>query len=125
MESSLQTPILNAYGMSEAQCIAAEPSPESHRVPGALGLARCEIRTVDDNGIALGPHKTDEIVVRGSRLFPGYLDDPAANATAFLPDGWFRTGDVGFVDEAGYVHLTRQLGEDDQPGWRKDRTGRD
>ncbi|MGH2617957.1 MAG: AMP-binding enzyme [Thermomicrobiales bacterium] len=49
--------------------------------------------------------------MRGPRVFPGYLDDPEANAEAFLPGGWFRTGDLGFLDDAGFLHLTGRLGE--------------
>jgi oxalate---CoA ligase len=119
LEAALQAPILNTYGMSEAQTIAAEPFPKIKRVPGAVGLVRCEVRTVDQHGLALGAHETGEIVVRGPRVFPGYLDDPDATAAAFLADGWFRTDDVGFVDEAGYLHLTGRLGETINRGGEK------
>jgi acyl-CoA synthetase (AMP-forming)/AMP-acid ligase II len=119
LEAALQTSILNAYGMSEASLIAAEPFPEIQRVPGAVGRGSCEIRTVSEHGTPLAPHETGEIVVRGPRVFLGYLDDPEATAAAFLPDGWFRTGDVGFVDEAGYLHLTGRLGETINRGGEK------
>jgi acyl-coenzyme A synthetase/AMP-(fatty) acid ligase len=111
LEETLQAPILDNYGMSEAPSIAAASFPIVHRVPSAVGVARCEIRTVDEQGNALGQHETGEIVVRGPRVFPGYLDDPEANAAAFLPGGWFRTGDVGFLDDGGYLHLTGRLSE--------------
>jgi acyl-CoA synthetase (AMP-forming)/AMP-acid ligase II len=52
-----------------------------------------------------------EIVIRGPTLFPGYLDDAEANAAAFLADGWFRTGDVGYCDEDGFLYLTGRLDE--------------
>jgi acyl-CoA synthetase (AMP-forming)/AMP-acid ligase II len=119
LETVLQAPILNTYGMSEASFIAGEPFPTFHRVPGAVGLAQCQIRTVDEQGTPLGRHETGEIVVRGPRVFPGYLDDPDANAAAFLPDGWFRTGDIGFVDDIGYLHLTGRLGETINRGGEK------
>src|SRR4029079_397174 len=94
VESVLGVPILNAYGMSEASFIAAELFAGYHRVAGTVGIPTCEVRTVDESGAALGQHETVEIVVRGPCVFPGYLDDPAATAAAFLPDGWFRTSDV-------------------------------
>ena len=119
VESVLGVPILNAYGMSEASFIAAERFAGYHRVAGTVGIPTCEVRTVDESGAALGQHETGEIVVRGPCVFPGYLDDPAATAAAFLPDGWFRTSDVGFVDAAGYLHLTGRLGETINRGGEK------
>jgi acyl-CoA synthetase (AMP-forming)/AMP-acid ligase II len=59
----------------------------------------------------VGARETGQIVVRGPTLFPGYLDDDEANAAAFLPGGWFRTGDLGFLDDNGYLHLTGRLSE--------------
>jgi acyl-CoA synthetase (AMP-forming)/AMP-acid ligase II len=111
LESMLGAPILNTYGMSEASFIAGEPFPAIHRVPDSVGLARCETRILDERGQEVVRGERGEIVIRGPRVFPGYLDDPDANAAAFLPGGWFRTGDVGFLDEAGYLHLTDRLGE--------------
>ncbi|MGH2616815.1 MAG: AMP-binding protein [Thermomicrobiales bacterium] len=111
LEATLGAPILNTYGMSEASFIAGEPFPALHRVPGSVGLAQCEVRINDEQGAPLARHQTGEILIRGPRVFPGYLDDPAANAAAFLPGGWFRTGDLGFLDDAGYLHLTDRLGE--------------
>jgi acyl-CoA synthetase (AMP-forming)/AMP-acid ligase II len=111
LEAMLGAPILNTYGMSEASFIAGEPVPALHRVPGSVGLAQCDVRIIDERGEPLPRQQTGEIVIRGPRVFPGYLDDPAANAASFLPGGWFRTGDLGFLDDAGYLHLTDRLGE--------------
>jgi acyl-CoA synthetase (AMP-forming)/AMP-acid ligase II len=105
LESLFGAPILTGYGMSEATGIAMEPLPPMRRVPGSVGLPRCDLQLIDAHGdpVARGHH--GEIVVRGERVFPGYLDDPVANAAAFLPGGWFRTGDVGVLDDAGHLHL--------------------
>ena len=111
LESALGAPILGIYGLSEASCIACEPYPALHRVPGSVGLAKCEIRIVNEIGEPVAPQRAGEIVIRGPQVFPGYLDDPEANAAAFLPGGWFRTGDVGFFDDAEYLHLTGRLTE--------------
>jgi acyl-CoA synthetase (AMP-forming)/AMP-acid ligase II len=111
MESTLGVPILNMYGLTEATGIAAERFPPGRRVPGAVGPAWCEIRVISEDGERLGPNEAGEIVVRGPRVSPGYLDDPELNAAAFLDAGWLRTGDLGFVDEAGYVHLRGRSGE--------------
>jgi acyl-CoA synthetase (AMP-forming)/AMP-acid ligase II len=119
IESTLGIPLLNGYGMSEVSAIAGERTTGYHRVAGAVGIPFCEIQIVDEHGTPLHQHETGEIVVRGPGLFPGYLDDPEANAAAFLPDGWFRTGDAGFLDAAGYLHLTGRLGETINRGGEK------
>jgi oxalate---CoA ligase len=111
LESELGVRILNSYGMLEAPVIAGEPYAGYKRVPGAVGVPWCEVQIVAERGIPVGPGSTGEIAVRGSRVFPGYLDDPQANAAAFLEDGWFRTGDAGFLDARGYLHLTGRLSE--------------
>ena len=51
-----------------------------------------------------------EIVIRGANVTDGYIENPAANATAFT-DGWFRTGDQGVIDGEGYITLTGRLKE--------------
>ena len=56
-------------------------------------------------------NESGEIVVRGDRVFAGYLDGSEATAAAFLPGGWFRSGDLGRLDEDGYLHLTGRRGE--------------
>jgi acyl-CoA synthetase (AMP-forming)/AMP-acid ligase II len=111
LEEALGLPILNGYGMSEASGIAGELYPRLHRVPGSVGPPWCEITILGETDRTLPPLESGEIVVRGPTVFPGYLDDPDAHAAAFLPDGWFRTGDLGFRDERGYLHLTGRVDE--------------
>jgi acyl-CoA synthetase (AMP-forming)/AMP-acid ligase II len=111
LEESLGVPVLNGYGMSEASGIAGEPYPRVLRVPGSVGPPWCEMAILGATGQVLKSPETGEIVVRGPTVFPGYLDDPEANAAAFLPGGWFRTGDLGYRDDHGYLHLTGRIGE--------------
>jgi len=65
-----------------------------------------EVRIVDAAGAPLRPGVEGEFQVRGSLMFPGYFDNAEANAAAFTADGWFRTGDLAIVDEAGNVRIT-------------------
>jgi acyl-CoA synthetase (AMP-forming)/AMP-acid ligase II len=111
LEAALGAPILNRYGMNEAGVIAGESLHERRRSPGSVGRPRCALRIVAADGTPRADGRVGEIAVRGPRVFPGYLDDPAANAAAFLPGGWFRTGDLGFLDAEGDLHLTGRLGE--------------
>ena len=74
---------------------------------GSCGFPRTgmEIAIKDPAGKRLGPHEKGEICVRGPGVFAGYYNNPEANAKA-LKEGWFHTGDLGHVDEAGYLYIT-------------------
>jgi fatty-acyl-CoA synthase len=74
---------------------------------GTCGYPRTgmQVSIRDAEGRELGAHETGEICVVGPAVFAGYYDDPAANAKAFH-DGWFRTGDLGHVDDQGFVYIT-------------------
>jgi fatty-acyl-CoA synthase len=74
---------------------------------GTCGFERTgmQVSIQDDQGRELKPFETGEICVIGPAVFAGYYDNPDANAKAFR-DGWFRTGDLGHVDEEGFVYIT-------------------
>lgn len=74
---------------------------------GTCGYARTgiEIQIQDDQGRQLPPGQTGEICCIGPAVFAGYYRNPEANAKSFR-DGWFRTGDLGYMDEAGYLFIT-------------------
>jgi fatty-acyl-CoA synthase len=74
---------------------------------GTCGFERTgmQVSIQDDNGCELKPFETGEICVIGPAVFAGYYDNPEANAKAFR-DGWFRTGDLGHMDEQGFVYIT-------------------
>jgi fatty-acyl-CoA synthase len=83
----------------------AEDGPQA-RI-GTCGFERTgmQVAIQDDSGRELKPFETGEICVIGPAVFAGYYDNPEANAKAFR-DGWFRTGDLGHVDEEGFVYIT-------------------
>jgi acyl-CoA synthetase (AMP-forming)/AMP-acid ligase II len=119
-ERLLGAKVLERYGMSEAMYIAwSGPTPAEQRVGSCGRPLAAAIRILDEEGRDHSPGSDGEIVIRGPTLFPGYLDDPAANAAAFLPGGWFRTGDVGRVDEDGFLYLTGRVKEQINRGGEK------
>jgi len=74
---------------------------------GSCGFERTgmQVSIQGDDGRELKPFETGEICVIGPAVFAGYYDNPEANAKAFR-DGWFRTGDLGHMDEEGFVYIT-------------------
>jgi fatty-acyl-CoA synthase len=84
---------------------ALEDGPEA-RI-GTCGFERTgmQVQIQDDEGRELPPLQTGEICVIGLAVFAGYFENPEANAKAFR-DGWFRTGDLGHMDEQGFVYIT-------------------
>jgi acyl-CoA synthetase (AMP-forming)/AMP-acid ligase II len=96
--------VLTAYGLTEAVVATmCSPSDDARTVAHTCGrpTAGFELRTGD----------RDEILLRGPNVMLGYLDDPAATAAAVDEDGWLHTGDVGRVDDRGYLTITDRLGD--------------
>jgi acyl-CoA synthetase (AMP-forming)/AMP-acid ligase II len=111
-ERSLGALMLESFGMTEASYITSSGPSVRERHVGSCGRAAgCAVRILNDDGQPAPPGVAGEIAIRGATLFPGYLDDPEANAAAFLPDGWFRTGDVGYLDADGYLFITGRQNE--------------
>jgi acyl-CoA synthetase (AMP-forming)/AMP-acid ligase II len=100
------TPIIEGYGLSETT-VACNINPlDGPQKPGSVGppLEGCEIRIVDDDGRALGAGEPGEVLVRGPNVMRGYLNRPDETAEA-LRGGWLHTGDIGYIDEYGYLFL--------------------
>jgi acyl-coenzyme A synthetase/AMP-(fatty) acid ligase len=119
LERAFGVPCDSNYGMSEASAIAVPGAPGT-AVRGSVGVAAAgEIRVLDDAGRALASGETGEIAVRGRHVFRGYLDDPAATAAAFDAAGWFRTGDLGFLDGEGNLFLKGRVNDQVNRGGMK------
>ncbi len=110
--------ILERYGMTETVMLVSNPV-DGERRPGTVGLplpgvevrltqvARSEPKASEDHRAG----SPAQIEVRGPNVFAGYWERPDANAEAFTPDGWFRTGDLGELDPAGYLRITGRAKE--------------
>jgi HIP---CoA ligase len=104
--------VLTAYGLTEAVVATmCRPGDAPETVASTCGrpAAGFSVRVAGPDGGDADPGETGEVLLRGTNLMLGYLDDPAATAEAIDPDGWLHTGDVGRVDAAGYLTITDRL----------------
>jgi acyl-CoA synthetase (AMP-forming)/AMP-acid ligase II len=112
LEEVFHVPVIESYGMTEAaHQMAANPLPPRQHFPGSVGMASGpEIAIMDEDGHMMPTGELGEIVIRGRNVTAGYENNPDANAKAFT-NGWFRTGDEGYLDAEGYLRLTGRLKE--------------
>jgi acyl-CoA synthetase (AMP-forming)/AMP-acid ligase II/CBS domain-containing protein len=112
LEEAFGVPCLEAYGMTEASHqIASNPLPPAPRVSGSVGRGvGVRIGVMDAQGQLLTVGASGEVVIQGPSVSDGYDDNPEADARSFT-NGWFRTGDQGFLDSAGYLTLVGRLKE--------------
>ena len=117
LEKTFGAPVIESYGMTEAtHQMASNPLPPAERKPGSVGVeAGPKLRiAAETEPRLLARGETGEVVISGPNVTPGYEANPKANESAFFAiDGnrWFRTGDQGVQDEAGYLRITGRLKE--------------
>jgi len=111
LERVFKVPVIEAYGMTEASHqITSNPLPPYERKKGSVGVAPItDIAIADEQGRFLPAGKMGEIVLRGANVTSGY--EPKEMNPAAFTDGWFRTGDLGYLDGDGYLFLTGRLKE--------------
>jgi acyl-CoA synthetase (AMP-forming)/AMP-acid ligase II len=112
MESRFGAPVLEAYGMTEASHqMASNPLPPAERLPGSVGRATgIKIGIMDDAGNLLPAGTNGEVVIQGPNVIDGYENNPEANASSFT-NGFFRTGDLGTLNDHGYLTLISRIKE--------------
>src|SRR2546422_412902 len=96
------------YGSTEFPTVTTtgpDDPPERRIDSEGRAIGANEVRLVDEDGAAVAPGREGEILARGPECFLGYRN-AALNVDAFTPDGWFKTGDLGAVDEAGFLRIT-------------------
>jgi len=98
--------ILEGYGLSETSPVASFNHPDRGRKPGSIGtpMRGVQMRVVDKQGHEVPRGEIGEIAIRGHNVMKGYWQRPEETAEA-IPDGWFRTGDMGRVDQDGYFAI--------------------
>ncbi len=113
VQTRLGLRVRQGYGMTEASPATHYTVPGAER-PGKIGpLMPCtEGRIVDpETGADLGVGQAGEVWVRGPQVMKGYLNNPEATARTVDADGWLHTGDIGIVDEDGYLEIVDRLKE--------------
>src|SRR5437016_4771736 len=112
IEERFGVPILEAYGMTEAaHQMASNPLPPGARKPGSVGRGTSvEIAILSKQGEELPTGATGEVSIKGPNVFGGYEGNNEANAESFS-NGWFRTGDQGYLDNEGYLTLVGRIKE--------------
>jgi len=100
------TEIREGYGLSETSPAVTTHFPGMRRKPGSVGtpLWGVQVRVVDNDGHEMPRGERGEVVIRGHCVMKGYLKDPEATAEAFR-HGWFHTGDIGVMDDDGYLFI--------------------
>jgi long-chain acyl-CoA synthetase len=103
----LHLPLIEGYGLSEASPVVSMNPIKGLWKPGSIGVAipGVEVRFRSDDGKELGANETGELCVRGGNVMQGYWDNPEATAST-IRDGWLLTGDIGHMDEDGYIYIT-------------------
>ena len=112
-EEKFGIPIIETMGLTETGAqILSNPMPPGIRKIGSPGIGfGNEIIVADDGQIEVERGVTGEILVRGDNVMQGYLHQPEETAKTITPDGWLRTGDLGHMDEDGYVFVTGRIKE--------------
>jgi len=100
-------PICEGYGLSETSPSAICNPTDTDRYSGTIGmpLPSTELKLVDDDGVEVPVGQPGEIALRGPQVMRGYWNRPEETAQVFTADGFLRTGDVGTIDDRGYVKI--------------------
>ena len=100
-------PIVEGYGLSETSPVATTNRPDATEFTGSIGLPipSTDIAILDDNGQPVPLGQPGEIAIRGPQVMAGYWNRPDETAKVMTPDGFFKSGDIGVMDEHGYVRI--------------------
>jgi len=102
--------IITGYGLTETCGIATmcryDDDAETIANTSGRAIPGVDVRVVDGAGTEVARGEPGEVVIRGYNVMRGYLDEPQETAATLDPDGWLHTGDVGVMDDRGYLRIT-------------------
>ncbi|GAA1847593.1 long-chain-fatty-acid--CoA ligase [Microbacterium koreense] len=106
--------LVEGYGLSETSPVLMANPVAANRVPGTVGLplpgTECRVVNPDDPTVDVAEGEPGELIVRGPQVFRGYYGKPEETEAVFV-DGWFRTGDIVQIDDAGFVRIVDRIKE--------------
>jgi long-chain acyl-CoA synthetase len=99
--------ILEGYGLSETSPVATGNPADSTEYTGSIGVPICNtwLKLLDDDGNEVPMGQSGEIAIKGPQVMAGYWQRPDETAKSMTPDGYFKTGDVGVMDERGFFKI--------------------
>ena len=105
-EEQLDLPLLEGYGLTETSPIVSVNTEHSRKF-GTVGinLPYVKVRITDDDGNEMPRNTEGEICIKGENVTQGYYNNPQATAEAFDKEGWFKTGDIGIIDDEGFIQI--------------------
>lgn len=114
VRDKLDCRFFNGYGATEGQTALTRSDDDFETVKATVGRPTCpydSYKVIDRSGKELPPNTCGELVIKGPGVFTGYYKNPGENEKVFLPDGFFRTGDLAMIDENGCITLCGRLKE--------------
>lgn len=106
------TDFLNLYGLTESSPLATGMLPGSTKYSTVgYGISNTELRIADSELKPLGPTQVGELLIRGPHVMKGYRNNPTATKNTIIEGGWLRTGDLGSIDENGFVTIADRIKE--------------
>jgi acyl-CoA synthetase (AMP-forming)/AMP-acid ligase II len=115
LSRKLGCPVVQGYGMTEASPVThLSPTHNAPVKPGSVGrvIPNTEVKLVGaDTGVEVAQGQEGELLIRGPQIMKGYLNRPQDTADSIDPDGWYHTGDVGYVDDDGWFFIVDRTKE--------------
>lgn len=105
-EQKIGVPILEGYGLTETSPVVSVNTEELQKIKSVgPALPAVSVIVLDDDGKELPRNQEGELCIKGPNVFRGYFNNPKATQDAFTQDGWFKTGDIGVIDDDGFIFI--------------------